>query len=29
MTFMALNIKRIVTLLLPMPEYALYKTGFG
>jgi len=29
MTFMALNIKRIVNLSLPAPEYALCKTGFG
>jgi len=29
MTFMALNIKRMATLLVPVPEYALCKTGFG
>ena len=29
MTFMALNIKRMIKMLLPPPEYALCKTGFG
>ncbi len=29
MTFMVLNVKRIVTLAPSIPEYALYKTGFG
>jgi IS5 family transposase len=29
MTFMVLNIKRMMKLLLPMPEYALCGTGFG
>ena len=29
MTFMVLNIKRMATLLVPAPEYALCKTGYG
>lgn len=29
MTFLVLNIKRMVNLLVPTPEYALCKTGFG
>jgi IS5 family transposase len=29
MTFMVLNIKRMVKLLLPAPEYALCGKGFG
>jgi len=29
MTFMVLNVKRMMKLLLPAPEYALCGTGFG